>query len=161
MPAGVNPHPEAISLLGDYLEPGDTVAMATTSHAEKYVALVIGRQGSLGLWRKSRFETRPGSRCGMLHGHVHLWPAPPPSCLGTQATHEAPGILQYDVIRWRPRWRAWALADKGRRGSRLLLPGSAFRGGFLGRDLAPWNLLATEAGWALIDWEDRSPRSLL
>jgi aminoglycoside phosphotransferase (APT) family kinase protein len=43
------------------------------------------------------------------------------------------------------------------RGSGLFLPGSASEGFLAHGDLAPRNLLATEAGWALIDWGKTRP----
>ena len=75
---------------------------------------------------------------------------------------QAPGLLLFEPISWRPRRRAWRLDDDVAgamgaffRSSRVQLDGPDVAGAAHG-DWTPWNMLWTDAGWFLIDWEEAS-----
>jgi aminoglycoside phosphotransferase (APT) family kinase protein len=71
---------------------------------------------------------------------------------------EGPGLLVLEAVRWRPRDRPWELDEEVAYGLGRLFAagardtGTAPRGPAHG-DCAPWNLLRTDDGWVLVDWE--------
>lgn len=66
------------------------------------------------------------------------------------------GYLVYEAVSWRPRWRAWSLpVEVAAALGRLYRAGARTPGGlgYAHGDFVPWNLLRTDGGWSLIDWE--------
>ena len=69
-------------------------------------------------------------------------------------------VLLLEPISWILRWSPWELPAEVARAL-----GAFYRTGALGDhgaglshgDFAPWNLLRTEDGWVLVDWESSSP----
>jgi len=66
-------------------------------------------------------------------------------------------MLVFEAVDWIARRNAWRLPEEvaaaiGRFYRAGVRPG--LEGGFTHGDLAPWNLLRTREGWALIDWAD-------
>jgi hypothetical protein len=82
----------------------------------------------------------------------------PPPLAAPGILSREPGLLLLEAVDWRPRWSPWRLDEAAahalgvffrtgaRDGAELLGPAHG--------DFAPWNLLQTKDGWALIDWED-------
>ena len=69
------------------------------------------------------------------------------------------GLLVLEAAAWRPRWRPWVLPVEVARACGELYRRTASAGGGRGAahgDLAPWNVLRTEKGWTLVDWESAS-----
>ena len=67
-----------------------------------------------------------------------------------------PGLLVLRKEEWRPRFRPWRLDATVARGLGRFFAAGSRDGGATGPahgDFAPWNLLRTERGWVLIDWE--------
>jgi hypothetical protein len=67
------------------------------------------------------------------------------------------GLLLLEAAAWRPRRRPWVLPTEVAQACGELFRCTASREGSRGGahgDLAPWNLLRTEAGWMVLDWED-------
>jgi hypothetical protein len=69
-----------------------------------------------------------------------------------------PGLLLLEPVEWIPRRRPWVL-ERDVAGALGGLFGAGMRRaetGWMGPshgDCAPWNLLRTSSGWALVDWE--------
>jgi Phosphotransferase enzyme family len=62
---------------------------------------------------------------------------------------EDEGLLVLRAVEWTPRLRSWRLDPEV---ARALAEFNA--AGFKHGDCAPWNLLRTEAGFVLVDWEE-------
>jgi hypothetical protein len=78
----------------------------------------------------------------------------PPIHAPTIAAHE-PGLLILEGEPWLPRTRPWFVGETVARamGSFFAAGSSDLAQGPAHGDFAPWNLLRTEGGWLLIDWE--------
>jgi hypothetical protein len=92
-----------------------------------------------------------------------LAPLLPPDLAAPGVLAHEPGLLVLEHVPWRPRPAPWNLPEPvaetmgrffraGARPGRATQNGEAMVGPVHG-DLAPWNLLRTGRGWALVDWE--------
>ena len=80
----------------------------------------------------------------------------PPPMLAPKVLRHSEGVLVFEAVEWRARafpWRlpedvAFAIGVFTRTASK-----SADGSGVAHGDFAPWNLLLTEAGWGVVDWE--------
>ena len=69
----------------------------------------------------------------------------------------ADGLIVFDPIPWRPRRRPWelpldlAIGIGGLQDGALQKP---MKSGLGHGDFAPWNVMRTDDGWVVIDWED-------
>jgi hypothetical protein len=84
---------------------------------------------------------------------------PPPLSAPRVLDHQE-GVLVLEPVEWRPRRHPWRLPTEvahalGRFHRATKKPSNGFLGAIHG-DCTPWNLLRTESGWALVDWEDAS-----
>jgi hypothetical protein len=153
------PPPPVRAALAAHLPSGGTLAVARTTHRDRYVALIVdGRGTRRGI---AKVAGDPGSAAALdreadaIATLGRLLPAPlaAPEILAHQ-----PGLLLLEAVPWRPRLRpweldeevAWALGAFFRAGSDL----ARGRTGPAHGDCAPWNLLRTAHGWVLVDWED-------
>lgn len=142
--------------LAPHVPRGGSVAVLATNHADRWVARIMDRRGEAVAVAK---VVGPAGDAGALDreaaalaGSATTLPAP------LRAPHlldHDDGLLLVESFRRRPRrapWRldpdvaealgAWFAADLDAGG----------RGPAHG-DLAPWNLLRVDTGWALVDWE--------
>jgi hypothetical protein len=92
----------------------------------------------------------------------YLAPLLEPPLSSPRILAEEPGFLATQAVPWRPRARPWLLpTDLARAigrfhgieaaGESVHHPGHG--------DFAPWNVMRTNQGWALIDWEEATPTS--
>lgn len=142
---------EVRARLAPHVPPGGTYALLATNHDGRFVARILGADGSAVAHAKlitSAGEPAPLEReahalaqlAPALHGPVRA-----PRLLGWDGT-----VLLTEALR---------PATRRRHPHRLPLAVAAALGRFWRTtggahgDLAPWNLLRTEAGWALVDWE--------
>jgi thymidylate kinase len=158
LPAGRRLPREVDPLLA-HVPPGGTVAIAKTNHPARYVGLILDELGKP--FAMAKIAGDDASRRSLelereaLKGFGPLLSAPlsPPRVLG-----HADGILLMEVVAWRLRSRPWRLPEEvafalgrfnvaGRQGP-------AGTSGLAHGDFAPWNLMRTEAGWVLLDWEE-------
>ncbi len=81
----------------------------------------------------------------------------PPPLLAPKVLSHSEGVLVLEAMTWRPRAFPWRLPDDV-----AFALGAFFRAtsqtqgasGAAHGDFAPWNLLRTEDGWGVVDWED-------
>jgi thymidylate kinase len=150
---GEDPPPEVVARLADKLPVRGTCAVMRANHVGRYIALALDEDGfaeavakvattSEGAEALSR-EAEAIERLGPLLAS----PVRPPRILSSE-----PGLLLLEAISFQPRGRAWYLPIEVARS----LGGLAHRGIRHG-DAAPWNLLATEDGFVLLDWEAAGP----
>ncbi len=141
---------EVTQALAPHLREGMRLAVATTNHEGRYVALGLDADGGCE-WVAKIASGAAGADALRtealavrdLAGRV---PAPlsPPRLL-----HEAPGLLLFAGVAWKPRLRPWYLPQEV-----AAAVGGLFAAGAEHGDFAPWNLYRTHAGWALLDWEE-------
>jgi thymidylate kinase len=152
------PPREVMTRLRSILAPDDSVAVSRTNHDARYTALVIAADGAAVSFAKIAVDAAGATalvheaeavrRVGRLLDDTVVAPA---------VRHEAPGLIVFDAVDWRPRRDPWRLAPEVARALGRVFAATADpdrRAGAGHGDLAPWNVLRTEAGWALVDWED-------
>jgi thymidylate kinase len=151
--------PRAVDPLLDHVPPGGTVAIAKANHPARYLGLILDELGKP--FAMAKIATDDASRRSLelereaLMGFGPFLSAPlsPPRVLG-----HADGILLMEVVAWRPRSRPWRLPEEVAFAlGRFDVAGPQGPGGTSGLahgDFAPWNLMRTEAGWVLLDWEE-------
>ena len=161
LPRGEAPPREVRTALAPYVPRGGTLAVARTNHPGRYVALLLDGAGSCQGVAKLATDpqderTLDREASGIVQvGGLLKPPVFPPTVL---AHH--PGLLILEPVTWRPRLRSWRLDEDVAHVLGLLF-GTRARGEAAGLgaahgDCAPWNLLWTEYGWLLLDWEDAS-----
>lgn len=153
---GEAPPPELRRLLAPHLPPCSTFAVARANHPGRYLALVVGDDGEprmvvkVALDRAGRAALAREAEALRLVGPKLPEPLVAPALLDA-----APGVLVVEYIPWRPCLRPWAVPREvaGALGLLYRELGGDAGGGPAHGDFAPWNLLRTEEGWALVDWE--------
>ena len=154
------PPPVVTERLAPYLPARATIAVAESDHPGRLVALIIGESGDChGL---AKIAAEPAGQSALdnegraLDSLAKLLP-PPLSAPGLLARDT--GLLLLEPVRWVPRRRPWVVPDEVARamGAFFRAEGNGELGPTHG-DFAPWNLLETERGWVLVDWEEARDR---
>jgi hypothetical protein len=159
LPRGQAPPHEVRETLAPYLPPRGTLAVARAAHPDRgrYVALVLDEHG--GCLALAKVGTDPvaadelrqeGDSIEAFRGLL------PPPLSAPKVLANNPGVLLLEAVSWRPRRRPWRLDPEVARamgGFFRAGPGGSASGPAHG-DFAPWNLLRTDRGWVLLDWED-------
>ena len=150
---------EVTQALTPHLREGMSLAVATTNHEGRYVALGLAADG--GCEWVAKIASGPAGALALrtealaVRELAGLVPAPlsPPRLL-----HEEPGLLLFAGVAWKPRLRPWYLPQEV-----AAAVGGLFAAGAEHGDFAPWNLYRTHSGWALLDWEEarRDPTPFL
>ena len=151
LPRADAPEDRVVEALRPYLAPGSTISVSRANHPERYLALVLGRDGDQQAFLKLAFDHQGrealANEARSLEHLARQLPAPL-SAPGVLDVGE--GLLGLVPVRWTPRWRP------GRLPLGVAHAMGAFHraaGGAIHGDFAPWNLLRTDRGWVLIDWE--------
>jgi hypothetical protein len=137
--------------------PRSTYALARANHPGRYIALVIGEDGDATCVVK--LATDDSGRAALereaeaLDSIARFLPEPltAPTMLA-----RADGVLVLEAVRYRPRSQPWLLPDAVARAMARFHasgPSGAGETGLTHGDFAPWNLLETDSGWVLVDWE--------
>jgi len=159
LPGGRSVPEEVSRALSPHLREGMRLAVATTNHEGRYVALGLNAEGGCEWVAKIASGTAGAlalqTEALAVRELAGLAPAPlsPPRLL-----HEAPGLLLLAGVAWKPRLRPWYLPQEV-----AAAVGGLFAAGVEHGDFAPWNLYRTHSGWALLDWEEarRDPTPFL
>ena len=132
--------------------------------AERRIQVATSRSSSTSSgparpWPKSR-RIRAGREpsSGKRSRSVGSKAAVPDSVRAPRVLHAEPGLLLLEPFEWVPRRRPWELDEPVARAlGQLFRSGKReAEAGWTGPahgDAAPWNLLRTPPGWALVDWE--------
>jgi hypothetical protein len=139
------------------LEPPEALLFATArcNQRGKFVAVCFDRDETPAAIAKIalRDEARPSlvreaANLARLRRHLPP-PLEAPTVLG-----QGDGVLLFAVERWRPRRRPLRMPTEVARGlGELFAQGESSLGPAHG-DAVPWNLLRTQTGWLLVDWEN-------
>ena len=143
-----------------YVPPRSTLATMRATHPHRHVVSVIDEQGrpraiaKVALDDEGRANLRAEAEALRRLGPCVKPPVHPPRLIA-----QGDGVLVLEAVQWRPRRRPWVLPIDVARASGELFRRTASsdgeRGGAHG-DLAPWNVLLTDGGWTLVDWENAS-----
>ena len=146
-------------ILNGHVPRDGTVAVARTNHPSRYVALLLDSTGTatavakIAAGEAGRAKlAEEGALVEQLSEHL------PPVLSTPRILKQEDGLLLLESVSWRPRSRPWrlplevatALGEFFRHGGGSGSPSTGLTHG----DFAPWNLLRTETGWVLIDWEE-------
>jgi hypothetical protein len=154
------PPPEVMERLAPYLPSRTTIAVAESDHPGRLVALIIGERGDCHALAKvatdSKGRTALANEARALDSLAELLPPPltAPRLLARDT-----GLLLLEPVLWVPRRNPADLPDDvaGAMGAFFRTQGDGELGPTHG-DFAPWNLLETERGWVLVDWEEARDR---
>jgi hypothetical protein len=158
------PPPRSVrEMLASHIPQRGTLAVAKANHEGRFIAMILDGEGRCSAVAKVATSDEGASALDREAGSIERFrehlrpPVAAPTIL-----EQAPGLLLFEPISWRPRRRAWRLDDVVAgamgaffRSSRVQLDGPDLAGAAHG-DWTPWNMLWTDAGWFLIDWEDAS-----
>jgi hypothetical protein len=145
--------------LAPLLPPRATYALAKANHPGRFIALVLGEQGRPIMVAK--VATDDAGREALRHevealqSHAQRLPAP---IATPRILEQADGVLLLEPVLFRRRLRPWLLPPEvaealGVFWKATRIDSGAGPGGVAHGDFTPWNLLRTENGWTLIDWE--------
>jgi thymidylate kinase/aminoglycoside phosphotransferase (APT) family kinase protein len=154
-----HPPPRVVrEALASHLPARATLAATRANHPGRYVVAVITEAGEMAAIAKVATDKegreRLDAEAEALARLGPYLPSPvrPPTVIGSEE-----GLLLLEAAAWRPRRRPWVLPISVARACGELFRRTASEGGSRGAghgDLAPWNLLRTEGGWTVVDWED-------
>jgi hypothetical protein len=126
-----------------------------------YVALILDERGERHGVAKVATDTGAAAALDLKAACIEMFGKLLPSPLAApRILAREEGLLLLEAVPWRVRPRPWRLDEEV-----AWALGAFFRAGahqaaaLLGPahwDCAPWNLLRTESGWVLIDWEHAS-----
>jgi hypothetical protein len=144
--------------LASHVPARSTLAATRANHPGRYIVAVITEAGETAAIAKVASDEEGRDRLRAEDEAL----ARLGSCLGSSV--RAPtviaredGLLLLEPAAWRPRRRPWVLPIEVAQACgeffRCTASLEGSKGGAHG-DLAPWNLLRTEAGWMVVDWED-------
>jgi energy-coupling factor transporter ATP-binding protein EcfA2 len=168
LPRGEGPPRPVRETLAPHLPPRSSLAVAKMTHPgrDRYLVLIVGEHGELQGVAKVATSDDAARALDQEAASIEALGRFLPSPLSTpRILHRKPGLLLLEAVEWRTRLFPWHL-DEGvahalglffRVGARERPMGLA---GPAHGDCAPWNLLQTEHGWVLIDWEDASADQL-
>jgi len=146
-------------ILDGHVPRDGSVAVARANHPSRYVALLLDSTGAAtGVAKIAADEAgraklaKEGALVEQLSEHL------PPALSTPRILKQEDGLLLLESVSWRARLRPWrlplevatALGEFFQHGGGSGSPSSGLTHG----DFAPWNLLRTETGWVLLDWEE-------
>jgi len=135
------------------------LAVAKANHPGRFLALIVGQRGELRAFVK---VARDSHGCEALQRERWaletlgvLLPAP---LVAPRVLDHEKGVLVLEPVEWRARMDPWRLPlEVAHALGRFFRATATASDGSLGAmhgDCTPWNLLRTESGWTLVDWED-------
>ncbi len=144
---------------GPLIPSGGSLAVARANHPGRFLALVFDVDERPVAFVKVARDTF-GSQAltaerEALEGSGQQVPSP---LLTPRLLNHSDGVLVFEPMDWRARAFPWRLPEEvafalGIFFRRSLIEADGTTGAAHG-DFAPWNLLRTENGWGLVDWEN-------
>ena len=140
------------------IRPGWAAAISVAADERRAIVLLIDEHGTPQFAAKVATDAA-GSRSIAVEAEQmeHLTPFLATPLSAPRVIERGDGILVLSAVRWLPRWRPWYLTAS------LAAAIGRFHGTAHGTsrapghgDFAPWNVMRTSTGWAVLDWEDAS-----
>lgn len=142
---------------GHLVPPDGGLAVARANHPGRFLALVFDSDGRSLVFAKVARDTPGVQALAVERRAIERFGAsvPPPLFAPTLLSH-SDGVLVFESVEWQVRAFPWRLPEEV-----AFALGAFFRAasdaegvnGVAHGDFAPWNLLRTETGWGLVDWE--------
>jgi thymidylate kinase len=152
---GESPPAEVIEAVSNEVPDAASFAVARAHDRTRYVCLAIDERGEPVALAK--FDPGGGPELGREASALQRLGDHLPGPLRTPVlVRTRPSLLVFAPERWRMRLRPWRLPEEVAEALGRFYA-SSDDGPDRGRshgDFAPWNLLETDRGWVLIDWED-------
>ncbi len=130
------------------------------NHPRRHVVAVIDEHGRTHAIAKVAADDEGRSRLrAEATSLMRLGSCLSPPVHAPRLIAQGDGVLVLEAVQWRPRRRPWVLPIHVARACGELFRQTASSGGERGAahgDLAPWNVLLTDDGWTLVDWESAS-----
>lgn len=152
-----------VRTVAPFVPPGGSFSVAYGREPNRAVVLILDATAQPTAVAKLGLETVDRDRLrreGEVLQHVSQLLKPPLSAPNVIAAED--GVLVIEPIAWRPRLRPWRLTpDLAEAMGRFYA--NAFDGTLshpAHGDFAPWNVLLTDRGWTLVDWENATEDSL-
>ncbi len=158
MPRSQPPPRTVREALASHVPARATLAATRANHPGRYVVAVITEAGETAAIAKVASDKEGRER---LHAEAEalarLGPYLPSPVRAPTVIASEDGLLLLEATAWRPRRRPWVLPIAVAQACGELFTRTASHKGSRGAahgDLAPWNLLRTDGGWTVVDWED-------
>jgi hypothetical protein len=160
LPRGDAPPARVREAIARFVPRGATLAMMKANHPGRHVVAIVDQYGRTSAIAKVADDDEGRERLrAEAESLDRLAPyISPPVTVPRVIAHEQ-GVLVLESVAWRPRPVPSMLPIDVARACGLLYRRTASAdgsGGAAHGDLAPWNVLRTETGWTLVDWEDAS-----
>jgi hypothetical protein len=138
---------------------GGGLAVARGNHPGRYVSLVLGDKGQLLAFVKVARDSMGAEALVNERLAIEKWgPLLSPPLFAPRVLEHRDRALMFEPIQWRARRAPWRIdQDVAYSLGRFFSKTTSRRDPAVGvahGDCAPWNLLRTRSGWALIDWEN-------
>lgn len=154
--------PRAIrDLVDPYVPAGGSIAVMRRNHATGAIVLIVAADGSSVALAKLATDQSGQERLAREADSIERLGALLPHPLAApRVLDRTGGALVMETPRPHPRWRPWRMPEEVAFAlGAFYRAGSALDGANAGwgpshGDCAPWNLLKTDDGWILIDWEE-------
>jgi hypothetical protein len=137
---------------------GGGLAVARANHPGRYVALVVGDDGRSQAFVKVARDSVGAKALLKERLAIERWgPLLSPPLYAPRVLDHRDRALMLEPVEWVARMAPWRMNQDAAYSLGRLFRTTASQGdpllGVAHGDCAPWNLLRTRSGWALIDWE--------
>jgi len=156
LPRGKAPNAEVRGALARHLPPRGTMAVLKANHRGRFVALIMGEDGEPSAVAKVASDDAGRAALDWeAHALETLGPLLAPPLRAPRILDHDNRVLLLEAVSWRPRPQPWNLpAEVAHALGAFFAAGRSGNGrGPAHGDFAPWNLLETEQGWVVVDWE--------
>jgi hypothetical protein len=153
---GKAPHPALRKALAPHIPPRGTFAVMKANHPSRFVALVLGEDGTAcSVAKVAADEAGRVALGGEARSLLQFAPLLSSPLRAPKILHHDEHLLVLEAVSWHPRAEPWKLPIEVARalGYFFAAGASASQAGPAHGDFAPWNLLETSRGWVAIDWE--------
>jgi hypothetical protein len=146
--------------IAGFVPPGGTFAVMRANHPGRHVVAIVDQYGRTSAIAKVADDEKGRARLrAEAESLERLRPCITPPVSAPRVISHQDGVLVLEAVAWHPRRVPAVLPIDVARACGLLYRRTASADGSTGAahgDLAPWNVLRTETGWTLVDWEDAS-----
>jgi thymidylate kinase len=158
LPKGETPPDAVREAVRPYLSSEGTVAVTKSKYVSgKFVALALDEDGTCRAVAKIGLQGRARDRINKeRHAIERLGHLLPPPVAAPRVLGQDDGVLILDVVTPRPRLQSWRLPEEVAYALGVFFRAGCDASGNAGPaqgDCAPWNLMKTDDGWVLVDWE--------
>ncbi|HYZ13522.1 MAG TPA: hypothetical protein VFA08_07950 [Actinomycetota bacterium] len=160
LPRGDAPPARVREAIAQFVPRGATLAAMRANHPGRHVVAIVNQYGQTSAIAKVADDDEGRERLRAEAESLDRFSPyiTRPVTVPRVIAHED-GVLVLESVTWQPRPVPSRLPIDVARACGLLYRRTASADGSRGAahgDLAPWNVLRTETGWTLVDWEDAS-----